>query len=512
VTVAPFSTRRAAEAMVCTVDPLAAGAGVAALRAGGCAVDAAISAGAVLAVTNQHQCGLGGDLLALVHRAGDAAPHALNASGRAGSGADPERLRAAGHEQMPSTGDPACAPVPGCVDGWLALHERFGRLPLQELLEPARRHAARGFAASESLVAATRLLAGVDGAEDFMSGGPLRAGQVVRRPGVARVLEAIAREGRRGFYEGEFGQALVALGGGEYATTDLERDQAEWVTPLRVEAFRRELWSLPPNSQGYLLLRAAAIASELALPEPEDPGWAHLLIEISREVARDRESVWHGQSDGAAMIAEDQITAIRARVSHTRAGAWPTAAVPGGTVALCAVDGERMAVSMLQSNFMGWGSMLFEPGTGIALHNRGSSFNLRAGHPAEYGPGRRPPHTLTPALLTAGKGRLEAVLATRGGHIQPQVLLQLLARVYGGSQSAADALAAGRWALGIDQVMLESQAPEGWLAGLIARGHRVQRLPGFQADFGEAQLILTAGDHLAGASDPRSATWMAAAL
>jgi len=188
VALTPFSTRFSAESVVCTVDALAAAAGSQALRSGGCAVDAAIAAGAVLAVTYQHQCGLGGDLLALVHRPGDKSPCALNASGRAGSGADPERLRAVGLDQMPTEGDVACVPVPGCVDGWLALHERFARLAPEELLEPARRHAAEGFPASRSLSAATRDLGSVHGAEDYTAGGALRPGQLVRRPGTARVL------------------------------------------------------------------------------------------------------------------------------------------------------------------------------------------------------------------------------------------------------------------------------------------------------------------------------------
>jgi gamma-glutamyltranspeptidase / glutathione hydrolase len=512
MTLAPFSTRHAAAGIVCTVDALAAQAGVAALRAGGCAVDAAIAAGAVLAVTHQHQCGLGGDLLALVHRQGDERPYALNASGRAGSGADPQRLRDAGHERMPATGEPACAPVPGCVDGWVALHDRFGRLSLEELLEPARRYAADGFAASEPLAAAVQLLEGVPGTEDFTAHGPLRAGQVVRRPGVARALEAVARDGRRGFYEGEFGQKLLALGNGEYTNVDLARRSADWVGPLGLGAFGRRLWSLPPNSQGFLLLRSAAIASTLSLPEPEDPAWAHLLIEALREAAADRDLAWHEGSDGEELIAPERIGAMRARISTRRAHHPAQAAVPGGTVSLCAVDAERMAVSMLQSNFVGWGAMLFVPGLGIALHNRGSSFSLQPGHPAEYGPGRRPPHTLAPAVMTGANGSAEAALATRGGHIQPQVLLQLLARVYMHSELPARAVAAGRWALGGEQVLLEGHAPEKWFDGLIARGHRVLRLEPFQEGFGQAQLIVVQGDHLAAASDPRSATWAAAPL
>jgi gamma-glutamyltranspeptidase/glutathione hydrolase len=502
---APFSTRYATGAAVCTVDGLAAEAGIGALRAGGCAVDATIAAAAVLAVTHQHQCGLGGDLLALVHRDGDERPWALNASGRAGSGADPERLRAAGSEQMPNTGDIASAPVPGCVDGWLALHDRFGRLALEELLEPARHHAEVGFAASPSLAVAAAKLVGVAGGEDFTASGRLSAGDVVRRPGVARALGAIARDGRVGFYEGEFGEALLSLGSGEYREEDLSRPQADWVLPLGLDALGTRLWALPPNSQGYLLLRSAAMASEIRLPDPGDPEWADLLIEIASACESDRDEVWHEGSDGPSLITPEAIAGLRHR------GPAP-APVTGDTVSLCVVDSERMAVSLLQSNFVGWGSLLFAPGFGIPLHNRGSSFSLRPGHPAEYGPGRRPPHTLAPVLATGAGGRLEAALATRGGLIQPQVLLQVLARIYRGSQTPAEALAAGRWALDGDQVLLEGHAPEGWFEGLATRGRQVVRRDAFSDEFGHTQLIMRRDDHLAAASDPRSPTWAAAVL
>jgi len=509
VALAPFSTRFAAEGVVCTVDAVAAAAGSQALRSGGCAVDAAIAAGAVLVVTHQHQCGLGGDLLALVYRRGEELPWALNASGRAGSGADPERLRAVGFDRMPADGDVACTPVPGCVDGWLALHERFARLPLEQLLEPARLLASEGFAAPKSLVVAARLLSGVRGADDYTAAGPLQPGQRVRRPGVARSLAAIARDGRRGFYEGEFGRSLLELGDGEYTAEDLARVHADWVTPLAIDAFGHRLWSLPPNSQGYMLLRSAAIASGLRLPEPEDPDWAHLLIEASIEAAADRDSVWHEGADGPSLIGPERVAAMRARVSarHGQTAAAPS--IPGGTVSLCVVDRERMAVSMLQSNFVGWGSMLFVPGTGVALHNRGSSFSLVAGHPAEYGPRRRPPHTLTPALMTS-EGRLVSAVATRGGEIQPQILLQLLARVHAASQAPGEAIAGGRWAWTPDRVRVEGHAPRGWVAGLTARGHRVALADSFSEQFGQAQLIVSGGDHLAAASDPRSDTWAVA--
>src|SRR5437764_12708946 len=184
--------------MVCAVDHLAAEAGLDMLRRGGSAVDAAIAANAVLTVTTQHMCGLGGDLFALVHIPGQPEPFALNASGRSGSGADLARLRTEGHATMPLFDDIRSVPVPGCVDGWVALHERFGRLPLNEVLEPARGYAADGFPASAMLARAAATVASRPGGEAFAAA--THPGAIVRRPGVARTLEAIGTGGRDAFY------------------------------------------------------------------------------------------------------------------------------------------------------------------------------------------------------------------------------------------------------------------------------------------------------------------------
>src|SRR3954469_21876601 len=181
---APFTSRFAPSGMVCAVDHLAAQAGLAMLRGGGSAADAAVATSAALAVTTQHMCGMGGDLFALVHSPGDDAPAALNASGRAGSGADPDRLRDEGHVVMPSSGDIRTVPVPGCVDGWLALHDRFGRLPLADVLEPARGYAADGFSASQLFAWSSILLGSLPGAADYTANGSIEPGSVIRRPGV----------------------------------------------------------------------------------------------------------------------------------------------------------------------------------------------------------------------------------------------------------------------------------------------------------------------------------------
>ena len=253
--------------IVCTADRLASEAGVEMLRRGGSAVDAALAANAVLAVTAPHLCGMGGDLFALVY---DGSVSALNASGRAGSGASAERLRSEGHLAMPIFHDIRSVPVPGCVDGWLALHQAHARLPLDELFAPAVELADQGFEPSPLL--APRL-------DELPTG--------THRPGVARALRDIAAHGRDGFYRGEFGAGLLQLGAGEYVEDDLAIDNADWVDPIRVTALGHDVWSAPPNSQGYLLLLSLAIAEGLDLPDdPNDPDWAHLLAAAREASAR----------------------------------------------------------------------------------------------------------------------------------------------------------------------------------------------------------------------------------
>ncbi len=518
---APFVTHRSTGGMVATVDQLASVAGAGVLGDGGTAVDAAIAANAVLAVTTQHMCGLGGDLWALVHEPGRT-PTALDASGAAGSGADPERLRAEGFTSMPQWDDIRATPVPGCVDGWQALHDRYGRLEMSRVLEPAIHLAENGFPAGMTLCALLPRVAGKPGTGDYPSDGSLRPGDVVRRPGVARTLRAVAAEGRDAFYGGEFGSGLIDLGDGEFTAEDLAAVQARWVEPLSVVAWDHRVWTTPPASQGYLSLLAAAIASGLERPavpaDPDDPLWAHLLIEAAKQAGRDRPEVLHQDADGAALLAGDRINQLRSRIRADRAADLSGPGGEGDTIYLCTVDGSGMGVSLIQSNASGWGSGLVEPNTRIFLHNRGQGFNLTPGHGAEYGPGRRPPHTLAPALVTTPDGGLRAVLGTMGGDSQPQVVLQMLARLLHGNEDPARVVAAGRWRLasaadgGFDTwsdpgsivVQVEANAPE-WARALRDRGHTVVERPAFDSSFGHAHLIEVAANGVrAGASDPRA--------
>jgi gamma-glutamyltranspeptidase / glutathione hydrolase len=520
----PAAAVRALRAIAATADQAATQAAMEVFTRGGNAVDAAIGANAAIAVTGPHMCGLGGDLFALVRTpAGDV--HGLNASGRAGAGADAAALRAEGHAALPMRHDIRAATVPGCVDGWIALHDRFGAVELSTALAPAVRLAASGFPASPLLVGSLGLLDDVArGRFAELVEQATRPGAGVRRPGVALTLQAIAAGGREAFYGGAFGEGLLALGDGYFTESDLVVPQADWVTPLTVHAFGVELATIGPNSQGYLFLAAARLLDALGVPpDPDDPAWAHVLVEAAATAGFDRPDVLHERAVGEVLIAAVEDRAHL--VDLERAGRRPVATAAGDTTYLCTADRTGLAVSLIQSNASGFGTWLVEPTTGINVHNRGLGFSLQPGHPAEYAPGRRPPHTLCPALATRD-GALAAVFGTMGGDAQPQILLQLAARLFAGGAGVADAIAASRWALrgqgtGFDTwttggppvVAVEGHAPDGWRTGLAARGHVVADAPAFDSGFGHAHaIVVEPGGTFAAAADPRARVGSAAGI
>ena len=520
----PFASVRALDAVAATADQLATQAAMAMFTRGGNAVDAAIAANAAIAVTAPHLCGMGGDLFALVHEPGRGVA-ALNASGRAGSGAGSAALRAEGHAAMPMRHDVRAVTVPGCVDGWILLHERFGSLDLATVMAPAIRLAAFGFPASPLLVGSLGLL-DADARARFgeLASQASRPGARVRRPGVARAIEAIVAGGRSGFYGGAFGEGLLALGAGYFADDDLVRVQADWTDPLQASAFGVELSTIGPNSQGYLALGAARLLEQVGVPaDPHDPQWAHVLVEAASTAAFDRPDVLHEAADGEALLA-----AIGARadlVDLQRAGRRPLATAAGDTTYLCTADASGLAVSLIQSNAAGFGSWLVEPTTGINLHNRGLGFSLAPGHPAEYRPGARPPHTLCPAMATRD-GELAAVFGTMGGDAQPQILLQVAARLFVHGASPAEAVGSPRWVLrgagtgfdtwtstGPPTVVIEADAPPAWRTGLRERGHAVDVAPALDSAFGHAHaIVVEPGSALAAAADPRARVGSAAGV
>ncbi|SDU54218.1 gamma-glutamyltransferase family protein [Jiangella alkaliphila] len=510
--------------VVATSHTLSTRAGVQILQAGGNAVDAAIAACAVQGVVAPETCGVGGDLFALVHLPGHSTPLALNSSGRAGSGVDAAALRAAGLDEIPRA-HPAAIPVPGCVDGWATLSSRLGKLGLAAVLEPAVRLASEGFPANDELVAAFRAsaasLAGVEAAAPMLAAS---RGATVVRSQLAATLRLVADGGRAAFYEGAPGRAISAAVDGVITADDLRHDQADWVDPLSVDVWGSTGWTVPPNSQGYLGIGGCAVLERLGwADDPADPQSWHLQIEAQRALAADRDDL--AVDPGRVPVPLDRLLDA-ARLDTVAASVDPGAArerhsaapAAGGTAYLCVVDGDGMAVSLIQSNFHGIGSLVGAGAAGFLLHDRGRGFSLIPDHPGELAPGRRPLHTLSPSLWTRGE-RLAMVLGARGGHVQPQLVQQVAAFVLGAGLDPDEAQARPRWTIeppegptgapvpSGSRVRVEPDVPARVVDGLRRRGHEVVPVDGPQPGWGPVSVIQVddAGWRLS-ARDPRVAT------
>lgn len=524
----PFVSTLASRAAISSVDTLASAAGLEVLQRGGSAVDAAISANAVLAVTTQQSCGLGGDLFALVYEPSSeetpSAVRALNASGRAGSKVSAEALRQEGLTVMPFRGRMESVTVPGCVDGWLALHDRYGKLPFRELLLPAIHYAEEGFPASIGLADSVGMILSLENATEYRAAFARgrKHGTVVRRPGIARTLTSLANLGREGFYGGEFGAELIKLGSEVFSAQDLKEPQAEWVEPLQIGAFSHRLWTAPANSQGYLGLLSAAISELLSLPrDPTNHDYAHILIEASRLAGFDRIDRLFDGADVRSLLSQDEIERRASLFSAKATISLPESYLKGDTTAITAIDEAGLGVVLIQSNAAGFGAHILTPSTQVFLHNRGIGFNLIPMHKGELRKQTRPPHTLSPIIATDKDGGLRALIGSMGGDAQPQILLQLLTRVLHCGQSSAEAVAGGRFILtsrkarlasgfatwkesGRTTVKLEESCPSNWANDLASLGHDVSIDLGEHRQYGHAHVLIKHDEYLEGAADPRS--------
>jgi len=488
------------------------------MASGGNAVDGAVAANAVQGVVAPETCGVGGDLFALVHSPGEEMPAVLNASGRAGRGADARALRAAGYAAVPFN-HPQAVTVPGCVEGWSELTRRFGRLQLARVLEPAIRHATEGFVVSDELAGSLEGLretrAGPTAeAALFPVGITARPGDRIIRPELAATLETIASGGRDAFYRGKAGRAIVKATGGRITMDDVAGTKSDWVRPLGLDVFGMTGWTVPPNSQGYLTLATAWLFERLEPPtDPDDPDYLHLLIEAYRSVAWELGDLVtdpdHVPLAPDELLSPDRLAGRLEGIKRASVATWPpSTAPPGGTAYLCVLDGAGMGVSLIQSNYTGLGGGIAAVGAGFLLHNRGAGFNLRPGHPNELAPGKRPLHTLSPTLWTQ-HGRLEMLLGTRGGSYQPQLLSQVAAHLLHGRLSPEEAQARPRWVIDHDpeRVRVEAAVGERTRRVLAKKGHLIEPAEERQPGWGPVSMIRVdeSGLRIA-AADPRVAT------
>lgn len=508
------------QAAAVTPHVLASQAAIDILARGGNAADAAIAANATLGVVAPDTCGIGGDLFALIHRPGAADPEALNSSGRAGAGATATALRDRGHKSIPID-SPFAVTVPGCVDGWEAISDRHGTLPLSTVLARAIEHATNGFAATPELSSSLQrfedtLAPQVSSTGLYPDGCSPQPGETVHRPHLAETLSEIGRSGRSAFYSGPVADDIVTATEGVLRSDDLARIQARWIRPISLDILGWTGWTLPPNSQGYLTLAAAWLFEQLDPPhDPDHPMFTHAAIEAFRAVAWERDR-YVADSRFAPLPADELLRPSRleerlGQISIERRTEWPTPSpAPGGTAYLCVRDRHGMGVSLIQSNFHGIGSRLGAGRAGFFLQDRGSGFTLEPGHPNELAPGKQPLHTLAPSLWTKDNS-LAMLLGTRGGDFQPQTLLQVLAYMRWGRMDAAAAQLRPRWTTQERQesrstVTYEPHLGESVAGDLNDRGHATTPTPGWMSGWGPVAVITGDRDEVLGAADPRVAS------
>ncbi len=521
-TMAGRSTVYAPHGMVATSQPLASAAGLEVLRQGGNAIDAAVTAAAVLSVTEPHMTGIGGDMFAIVWLAREQRLVALNASGRAGSLMTREALEARGFRSGSEQGVLSVT-VPGALAGWELLVRSYGQRPLSAALQPAIGYARDGFPvtpiiASQWAEETAFLQKDPVAATTFLPGGRApQAGEWFRNPDYARTLELIATDGIGTFYGGEIGQRIVArltALNGFITLDDLRRNAPDWVTPISVPFQGYRVWEMPPNNQGVAALEMLRILEpyDLRAMGHNSAAYLHHLIEAKKLAYADLER-FVGDADHLDITAERMLSDafIAERRSHLDTGRAQARVAPGPyrtaseTIYLTTADAEGNMVSLINSNYDAFGSGIVVPGTGFPLHNRGAGFTLTPGMPNTAEPGKRPFHTLIPAFVTRTDGGREQPYLSfglMGGGMQAQGHVQFLLNHLLFGMELQPAIDAARFRhLDGQRVAIEAPVGDGVRAALTAMGHvLVDEGP---VSFGGAQAIVRLREGYAAGSDPR---------
>jgi gamma-glutamyltranspeptidase/glutathione hydrolase len=515
----PYASARSAvlgRNVVSTSQPLAAQAGLRMLLAGGNAVDAALAAAMTLTVVEPTGCGIGSDGFAIIWDGKQL--HGLNASGRSPQGWNADRFSA--HQAMPEKGWETVT-VPGAVSAWVALSKRFGRLPFATVAEPAIDYARNGFPVSPVIATLWELgkqrLGDQPGfAECFLPGGNApKAGEIFRSQAHADTLQAIVETQGEAFYRGHLAQRIAAFAkihGAALSEDDMAAHSADWCDTISQPFGQSVIHELPPNGQGIAALMALGMLDALGVGNQavDHVDTVHLSIEAMKLALAD---VYQYNADIDAMhvapsaLIDPAYLAERAKLIDPQHAGDPGhgAPKPGGTVYVTAADASGMMVSFIQSNYMGFGSGVVVPGTGISLQNRGSGFTLQSGHANQVGPRKRPSHTIIPAFAMNADGTPLMSFGVMGGPMQHQGHVQMVLRILRYGQNPQAAADAPRWRVtGGRGVALEPGFDPQVVSELLARGHdiKVETGNGVFA-FGGAQLILRQGDTYIAGSDPR---------
>jgi len=515
------STVHARNGMVATSQPLAAVSGLQIMMQGGNAVDAAVASAAVLNVVEPESTGIGGDMFALVWNASEKKVHALNGSGHAPAAASIDELKSRGYHHMPNEGAYSVS-VPGTVHGWETILNAHGSMPLSEVLKPAIRYAEEGFPVSDIIShqwsgQASRLARYPSGQEMLLDGRPPRPGDLMRLTTLGESLRAIAQGGSKAFYTGKVAEKIASYvqeHGGWITTQDLANHTSDWDQAISTDYRGITCWECPPNGQGIAALAALNIVEgfDIAGMGAQTADAYHHLIEAMRLAFAD--AYRYVADPRQAEVPVSQLTAKsyaaqrRELISPTRAMNTAPYGQPFGasdTVYVSCVDGKGNACSFINSVYNNFGSGLVVPGTGIVLQNRAALFSLDPDHPNALEPGKRPYHTIIPAMATR-YGEMYLCYGVMGGLMQPQGHLQVISNMVDHGMDPQQALNALRFMVAGDAVVIEEGLAPQVVNDLKSRGHQVQMASGYRrVGMGGGQVIQRDPDTgvLSGGSEPR---------
>ncbi|HEY5002290.1 MAG TPA: gamma-glutamyltransferase [Ktedonobacteraceae bacterium] len=510
--------------MVAAPHYLAAEAGLDLLKAGGNAIDAAIATSAMLQVVYPFVCGLGGDIFMMIYEAKSGKLYGLNGSGRSAASATIERYHELGYTTMPVRGIHSVT-IPGCADGWGVAAERFGKLGLTRALMPAIEYAEEGFAIGPGLHHALRLASTFPDMHRswYTHFLPDKAvppvGSIMHFPALARTLRTLAKEGSETFYRGALADQIAAFfvrEGGLITREDLAAHRSEWVMPLSVPFSGLDIYEMPPNTQGVTALQMLGMMERRRDigNDPLDLATVHIAVEAKKLAFADRAAYLtdpaYMRVNPAALIDGSYLDQRGALIDPMRA--QPSVApgsFTGDTIYLCAADQEGNVVSLIQSNYMGFGSGVVVDDTGIVLQNRGAYFSLDPAAANALAPAKRTLHTLIPSMALRN-GRPAIVFGTMGGDGQAQTHLQVYTALARFGLNMQQALEMPRWIHGADAgqevLLVEGRFPPDMVEALRQLGHVVQVGEDWLSAMGYAQGIVFDAENgvMQGGSDPRA--------
>lgn len=498
--------------------PLAAAAGAEVLRKGGNAMDAAITMAAVLSVVRPHMNGIGGDAFVLYREARSGKVYALNGSGRAGRVATPEYMQAKGHERMPSSGI-RTATVPGAVRAWSDALNRFGSISFSDAVRPAIGYAENGFVVSK------KLSDDIGGSIRAMSQDPemMRTftvdghapapGSILRQSSLAASLRTLAGKGADEFYRGALGRTIgefVEREQGLFNVADHAAHTSTWTDPISTEYHGLRVFAFPPNSQGLALLMQLNMAErfDLRTMGHNSPEYLHTMVEIKKLAFAERDRYVSdpefSQIPVDRLISKEYAEELAGRVQQRAATTTAEHDGHGDTVYICAVDAQGNMVVIIQSLFDSFGSKRMVPGTGIVLHNRGAGFTLDQQHANVIAPGKRPYHTLAPAMVLRNDGSPFMAIGTPGGDSQTQTILQVINNIHLFGMSPQFAVEAPRYrSFENGRLLIDAGIGTDAFTRLTALGHDAHPQNTLSAEMGSAQVILVVDGMKRTGADPR---------